>query len=303
MATKAGVIKRKPSGWAAALGIQRVRALVQLAFVVFIAVAMWQHIATPEDSAVVVASPEAYCPFGGLETLYKFVVTGGKYVPHAHASSIVLMVAILISAVMAKGYFCGWVCPFGSIQEGIAAFSRWLQKRVPAIAGFVKATKVRFAFLAGIDRWLRYGKYAVLAWALGGSVVYGVMVFRDVDPWAALLTITEFELGAGMVVLAVVLVASFFVERPWCKYACPLGATIGLAGKLSLIKVQREAQSCSGCNLCGKKCPMGIPVQTLSRVDSADCNMCLQCVGDCPRQGALELRLTLPGLKRQTHEV
>jgi polyferredoxin len=301
MATQAGVIKRRPRGIVAALGIHRIRRVVQLGFLAFIAFVMVQHILTPETSGTVVPSPEAFCPFGGLETMYKFIITGGKYVPHAHASSIVLFAAILVSAVLAKGYFCGWVCPFGTIQEGITGLSFRLQRRFSAVASFVKGTKSRLGFLARADHWLRYGKYVVLAWALAGSAIYGVMVFRDVDPWAALLTVTELELGGGLVVLLLVFVASFFVERPWCKYACPLGATVGLAGKLSLIKVQREGQSCSGCNLCGKKCPMGIPVETLSRVDSADCTMCLQCVSGCPRQGALDLRLTIPGAKPRTH--
>ncbi|MDA8217639.1 MAG: 4Fe-4S binding protein [Dehalococcoidales bacterium] len=301
MATQTKAIRRKPRGWAATLNIQRVRHLVQFGFLAFIGLVMAQHALTPETSTSVVTSPEAFCPFGGVETLYKFVTTGGQYVSHAHASSIILFVAILVSAVFAKSYFCGWVCPFGTIQEWISTLSHWLQRKVSPLGSAVRWLKVNLAFLASLDPWLRYGKYLVLAWATFGAAIFGVMVFRDYDPWAALLTVTELQLGFGFGVLVLVLVASFFVERPWCRYACPLGAVIGIAGKASLLKIQREGQACAGCNLCSKKCPMGIPVETLSRVDSADCNMCLQCVGSCPRQGALDLHLSLPGLKSQAH--
>ncbi len=51
------------------------------------------------------------------------------------------------------------------------------------------------------------------------------MVFRDYDPWGLWsITIFEFSYTPGLVVLIVTLLASLFVERPWCRYACPLGA-------------------------------------------------------------------------------
>lgn len=292
-----GAIRRKPKGLAAALNTQRVRHLVQLGFVAFIAFIAVQHYLIPEDSGIIVPSAEAFCPFGGLETAYEFIITGGKFVPHAHASSIILFGAIVLSAVFAKSHFCGWVCPFGAIQEWITMGSRWLQRAVPAVGGFVSWTKSRLAFLARLDRPLRYGKYLVLAWAVAGAAAFGVMVFRDYDPWAALLTIAELEIGGGLVVLGITFIASFFVERPWCKYACPLGAFIGVAGKVSPMKIQRESSLCSGCNVCTKQCPMNIPVHAVSRVSAADCNMCLQCVDSCPRAGALELKFSLPGVK------
>ncbi len=91
--------------------------------------------------------------------------------------------------------------------------------------------KKRGARLAVLDRYLRYVKYLVLAWAVGGSAYYGLMVFRDYDPWSALLNLAEFSFTPGIIVLGVTLVASFFIERPWCRYACPLGAASGLLGK------------------------------------------------------------------------
>jgi len=188
-----------------------------------------------------------------------------------------------------------------------------MQKRIPALGRGVRALKSwngvqpvrRFdqrdapTLIERIDHWLRYGKYVVLAWAVLGAASYGYMVFRDYDPWSALLTITELELTGGMVVLAVVLVAALFVERPWCRYACPLGAVIGLASKLSPLQIQRAGPACAGCALCNKTCPVGISIDTRTDITDASCIMCMRCIDTCPKHGALELKLTIPGLARQ----
>jgi polyferredoxin len=145
-----------------------------------------------------------------------------------------------------------------------------------------------------LDRYLKLVKYAVLAWAVIGAAVYGVMVFRDYDPWAALLNIAEFSFTPGLIVLVVLLVASFFVERPFCRYACPLGALTGLAGAVSPVYLKRNAEACKVCQICTKACPMGISIHDVETIKSPNCIGCLECIGDCPREGALELKFGLP---------
>jgi len=93
-----------------------------------------------------------------------------------------------------------------------------------------------------------------------------------------------------------VLLLSFVVERPFCRYACPLGATIGLVGKLSPVAIQRQGDACVGCSLCTKSCPVGIPVERMSRVTDSNCVMCFECLGSCPSESGLNVTLTLPGV-------
>jgi polyferredoxin len=293
--------------------IQMLRLVTQAGFALFILYTLVIHVLVGEEGSIVTTSAEAYCPFGGIETLYTFISSGGTYVSHTHLSNLVILASVLLLTVVARGAFCGWICPLGAIQEWLYAGSAWVQKRIPPLGRSVRALKARAGvqsvrrfdqrgaptLIERIDHWLRYGKYVVLAWAVLGAVAYGYMVFRDYDPWAALLTITELELTGGVVVLAVVLVASLFVERPWCRYACPLGAAIGLAGKLSPLRIQRDGPACAGCALCNKACPVGIPVDTRAAITDASCIMCMRCVDTCPKHGALELRLTIPGLAPQ----
>jgi polyferredoxin len=231
---------------------------------------------------------------GGLETLYKYISSGGSYVSHVHLSNVVILVATLAVALLARNAFCGWLCPFGFIQDMVSSFSVFVQKRVPVLRKAVKTLKKRGAGLAVLDRYLRFLKYGVLAWSVAGAAVYGFMVFRDVDPWAGLWNLLEGSLAFGAIVLAIVLVASLFIERPWCRYACPLGAATGLVGKLSPFYLKREADACKACAICTKACPMGLPVHTATTIRHADCIGCLACVDECPREGALELKLGVP---------
>jgi polyferredoxin len=284
--------------------LQTLRQLVQLGVVGFIVFVAGSHLVLGEASA----SAEAFCPFGGLETLYSYL-TGGRTIAHTHLSNLALFLAVAVTTIVARGAFCGWICPFGTIQEWIYAFSRWLQRRIPPLGRAMSALRKRLNPRAArgsavgptlgqrIDHWLSYGRYLVLAWIIGGTIAYGSMVFRDYDPWSALLSLAELQLSVGTAVLAVSLIASLFVERAWCRYACPLGAMISLLGRLSPLRIERAESACTSCGLCTQRCPMGIDVARADAITDLSCITCLRCVSECPRPEAIDLRLALPGIR------
>jgi polyferredoxin len=291
---KTSLVKPRLRGWKSFFTHQKFRRVSQLVFALFILDLMIQHTLAGESSTNVVASPEAYCPFGGLETLYKFITSGGNFVSHTHLSNVVLLIAVLVTALLFRSAFCGWICPLGFIQDLVSNFSSFLQKRIPILRKAMKTIKVRGARLAFLDRYLRLIKYFVLAWAVIGAAIYGVMVFRDYDPWSAFINIAEFSFTPGLVILGITLASSFFIERPWCRYACPLGAASGLLGKLSPVYLKRESEACKVCKVCTTSCSMGLPVHKATTITSVDCIGCLECVGACPRIGALEVKIGIP---------
>jgi polyferredoxin len=144
---------------------------------------MMVHGSAGEEAGNVTPSPEAYCPFGGLETLFKYATSGGSFVSHTHLSNLVLAIAVLVTALLLRSAFCGWICPLGFIQDLMHNLSLWLQKRfIPlrkALRSLGRRGRQTWAFL---DKYLRFVKYGVLVWAVTGAAVYGVMVFRDYDP-------------------------------------------------------------------------------------------------------------------------
>lgn len=273
---------------------QVLRRVTQISVALFIAFLAIQHVVIGEDSGINTASPEAFCPFGGMETLYKYLTSGGTFVSHTHLSNMVVLAALLVVSFLFRSAFCGWICPLGFLQDLISKLSHTLQKRFPLLRRNFNILKKRTAPLAVLDRYLRYIKYIVLAWAVGGSAYFGYMVFRDYDPWSALINLAEFSFTPGVVVLGLTLLASLFIERPWCRYACPLGALSGIVGKFSPTYLQREEATCTNCKICTKACPMGLNVHTAKTILSADCIACLECVGACPSKGTLEVKFGLP---------
>lgn len=277
---------------------QALRRLVQVGFGLFILYTMIVHIVVGEESGNVTASAESFCPFGGLETLFKYLTQGGTFVSHTHLSNLVIFIAVMVTSLLFRSAFCGWICPLGSLQDLFSYAGNSLRKKFPAFRRSLQGFEKRNPWLKTADRVLKYFKYLVLIWAVGGAAYFGFMVFRDVDPWSALINIAEFSFTPGLVVLIVTLLLSLVVERPWCRYACPLGAVSGLAGKLAPVYLKRDEPSCTSCGLCSKACPMGINVHEPKVIRSVDCISCLECVGACPRNGALELRAGYPLMKR-----
>ncbi|MCX6054760.1 MAG: 4Fe-4S binding protein [Chloroflexi bacterium] len=289
-----GSLKTKKRGIRAFLTHQTLRRISQIGVASFITYLIIRNAIVGENSGVVTTSPEAYCPFGGLETLYKYITTGTSFISHTHLSNVVVLIAVLIVALLFRSAFCGWLCPLGFLQDLVSKFSGFLQKRIPIIRRGISSLKKKGARLAVLDRYLRYLKYLVLGWAVGGAAVFGFMVFKEFDPWSALISIAEFSFTPGLIVLIITLVASFFIERPWCRYACPLGAASGLLGKLSPTYLKRDADVCTSCKICTKTCPMGLKIHDVNKIKSVDCVTCLECVDACPVNGALEIKIGFP---------
>lgn len=221
---------------------------------------------------------DALCPFGGLEALYTLIATGSLMEKIASSSFILLAVTIVVALVYRRS-FCGNVCPLGTLQE----LSGRLRKRV-----FHR----RFTVPAVIDRPARYLKYLVLAGVVVLSAVFGELVIRPYDPWAAYQHIVSAELVTGflvgLIVLVVSLVGSLFYDRFFCKYLCPMGAFLGLISKLGRFRIRRDANLCTSCGACDRACPVNLEVATADQVTSAECLSCNQCVLSCPVKGALE---------------
>jgi NAD-dependent dihydropyrimidine dehydrogenase PreA subunit len=282
-------VLRRDQGWG-----RRVRWTRHTMQAGFVGVVAWQ---TYTFVAAGGSSPESLCPLGGFETAWTWVTTG-RTVPHVHPANLVLAAALLALAIVGRGFFCGWMCPLGSVQEWLHALGQAAARRVPVLRRLRRRLSAvgRGRRWRAIDRLLRWGRWLVLAWALIGAAISGVMVFRDVDPWIALVSMAEFEFSLAFVVLLATVVLSLFVERPFCRYACPLGAVQAIAGRISPIAVQRDAQTCAGCDLCNQACPMAIPVNSLTRVTHSACTGCLECVAACPSQPALGVTLAIPRL-------
>lgn len=186
---------------------------------------------------------------------------------------------------------CGFLCPFGWIQQ--------LLNKIPL-------RKLRIP--RGVDAKLRFVKYGVLVLFVLALPAFAVDAFGLGAPWFCkwicpagtleggvplVLSNESLRMSLGftfwwkMSLLALTIITSMCIYRPFCKYVCPLGAFYALCNRWSLARMELDEEKCVGCGACVRTCPMQVDV--LKNINSAECIRCGQCAQQCPA-GAIDLR-------------
>jgi transcriptional regulator of nitric oxide reductase len=169
-----------------------------------------------------------------------------------------------------RGTFCGWLCPFGALQELVGQLTRALG---------VRPRRVR----AALDARLKLLKYAVLAGIVGlaaSGTLAGPWTDRaiEIEPFKTAITL-GFQRSWPFVAWAVALVAaSVFVFKGFCRYLCPLGAGLALLGRLRRIDwIARRAECGTPCQSCRHHCDYQA-IEPAGAIVYEDCFQCLECV-------------------------
>lgn len=250
-----------------------VRHAVQIFFFALIGLFAVNHVIGEEGVAPFAFLPNvslhAICPFGGIESVMS-LISAGTLVRQLQLSTLVMTGIIIIMTLIFGAIFCSFICPLGSIQEWIGKLGRKIFKK-----------RYNTFIPQSVHNVLKYFRYVSLIAVVILTYNAASLIFLEVDPYYAMYHFFTDEVTIGsLIVLGITLVGSLFVERPWCKYACPYGAFLGLIGKISIFKIKRNANSCTSCNLCNKKCPMNIDIENKKVVYDGLCNKCLACTED-----------------------
>jgi len=180
------------------------------------------------------------------------------------------LVFILWSAVAAgllfwgRGPFCGWLCPFGALQELTNNLAQWC--KVPQI-------KVPW----GLHERLWPIKYVIFL-GLFGLSFYSLALaetLAEVEPFKTAI-ILKFARDWPFVVYALTLLAvGLFIERFFCRYLCPLGAALAIPGRIRMFEWLKRWPECgSPCHRCAKECP----VQSIHPEGHINVNECIYCM-------------------------
>ena len=214
---------------------------------------------------------------------------------------------VVVAALLGRS-LCGWVCPFGLVQD---------------LIGYIKIKRLELS-----DRthsWMIYVKYLVLLVVLivSGSVAAAVAsgagegvkaalgdfaiaplsalspadtlfavipngvanLASNVDSFMSGVLALRPLLWARFIILGAVLVFAVYVPRSWCKYFCPHGALLAFLNRFSFLGLQREPLKCTkaGCSDCVQVCPMKVPILELpwEKFTHPECIYCLKCVDAC----------------------
>ena len=215
------------------------------------------------------------CPIGSLQA----IIGSNSYRLCLYVTGALSMFGVLLGRLV-----CGFLCPFGLVQD--------LIYKIPF--------PVKKKNLPG-HRYLKYLRYVIFL----VFVILLTSLVHDVTgtgiPWfcewicpsgtllagVPLLTLNpEFREAIGfqffwkMGVMIIILLGSIVYYRPFCKYICPLGAVYGVFNPVSTYRLTVDESKCVNCGMCQKAC--GMDIRTNETPNSPDCIRCLKCVSACP---------------------
>ncbi|EGR1695761.1 quinol dehydrogenase ferredoxin subunit NapH [Vibrio parahaemolyticus] len=181
-----------------------------------------------------------------------------------------VVIVVVFYAILAPRAFCAWVCPLNIVTD----LAAWLRRKFNIKASY---------------RWSPAIRYWLIPVLMLGSTLSGAILWTWLDPVAALHRGLVFGMGAGWVLIALVFVLDLLlVEHGWCGHLCPLGATYGVIGRKSLLRVTAvRREDCTKCMDCFYVCPepevLRQPLKEGDRrVMDQNCISCGRCLDVCP---------------------
>ncbi|HHF3178153.1 TPA: quinol dehydrogenase ferredoxin subunit NapH [Vibrio alginolyticus] len=181
-----------------------------------------------------------------------------------------VVIVVVFYAILAPRAFCAWVCPLNIVTD----LAAWLRRKLNIKASY---------------RWSPVIRYWLIPVLMLGSALSGAILWTWLDPVAALYRGLVFGMGAGWVLIALVFVLDLLlVEHGWCGHLCPLGATYGVIGRKSLLRVTAvRREDCTKCMDCFYVCPepevLRQPLKEGDRrVMDQNCISCGRCLDVCP---------------------
>jgi NosR/NirI family nitrous oxide reductase transcriptional regulator len=165
-----------------------------------------------------------------------------------------------------RGVFCGWLCPFGALQELIKEAARKL-----------KVPQYELPFALHERLWAI--KYIVLLLLFGLSLesLSTAERFAEVEPFKTAITL-KFDRQWWFVLYAVLLlVINIFTRKVYCRYVCPLGAALAIPSKFRLFDWLKRRKECGNpCQLCAKECEIQA-IHPDGHINHNECHYCLDC--------------------------
>lgn len=223
------------------------------------------------------------------------------------------LASFLIVAVLLGRAMCGWVCPFGFVQDILG----YLKKKHVEVSlethnGMVKVKYVILGITAFISLTLAaslaanvgrgykaaigvFGEAPFNAWS-PAETLFAILPKMALDLRYAIFEQEAFKILSGIVtfpplfwvrlfILAGVLALGVYIPRSWCRYICPHGAGLALLNKFSFLGLKREIHKCTKaeCRACVEACPMKVRILDLpwEKFTDPECIMCLKCVDAC----------------------
>ncbi|HJV50212.1 MAG TPA: 4Fe-4S binding protein [Noviherbaspirillum sp.] len=176
-----------------------------------------------------------------------------------------LIISVLV---WGRGLFCGWMCPFGSLQH--------LTFKLGELIGLKRFQRLLPKKLHDKLKWIKYGVFLVLL----GVSFYSMETaehLAEIEPFKTTFLVGVWNRSWPFVLfVGAILGFSLFSERPYCKYICPLGAGLAIPTTFRLFGLKRKAE-CQTCHACAAGCGSHA-IDAQGKIDQRECLLCLDCM-------------------------
>lgn len=167
-----------------------------------------------------------------------------------------------------RGLFCGWLCPFGALQELIGSLAKKLR---------IKQIRIKPHHHKAAQK-IKY----VLLLLLVASAFYSLTLaerLAEIEPFKTSITLNFVRYWPFVLYVCLLLILALKIHKFYCRYLCPLGAGLAIIGRYPLFKWLRRRTECgSSCQLCrNKKCDIDA-INPNGSIDYGECIQCLACL-------------------------
>ena len=179
----------------------------------------------------------------------------------------ILWVSVAASLILwGRGPFCGWLCPFGALQE-----------LTNKIAKFFKVPQITVPWWIHERLWAL--KYLIFLGLVGISIYSLTLAehLAEIEPFKTAIVLRFMRAWPYLLFAGALIFAGLFIERFFCRYLCPLGAALAIPGQLHLFNWLKRYSNCGDpCHICAQKC-MVQAIEPSGHINVNECMDCFHC--------------------------
>ena len=207
------------------------------------------------------------CPLGSFQSALLSSGHRGLY----YVLGLILLFSILLGRLV-----CGFLCPFGLIQDILSKIpvKKIKKNKVTSVLSYLKyLILIVFAIILPLTmKYPGFCKFICPAGTLEGGIP--LLIKNE-----SLREMAGFLFSWKCGVLLFILILSSFCHRAFCRFLCPLGAIYSLFNRMTIFGIKVDESKCNGCGKCVRECKMDV-----KKVCDRECIQCGECIEKCPEK-------------------
>ena len=191
-----------------------------------------------------------------------------QFLPSLLALNLTVIIGVVLLTLLVGRIYCSVICPMGVFQDLII----WIHRKTSKL--FTKKS-LKFKYV-GVHKWVRYG---VLVLSIVSIIASGQMLIALIAPYSAYGrmvrsvaamgsdTMTPALIITGLLTLVIICICAWLWGREYCNTVCPVGTTLSLLSRFSLLRPVIDESKCINCAKCARGCKSGCIDFKAPRID------------------------------------